>query len=318
MGQHRVTEFYLRGFSQRHGPRVLFEYSKSEGFAKEIKPKFASAASRIFAVEGPDENAAENFLGLVETRAKPVFQKLRNQVALEPDDQAALSQFIALSYVRSPRICEHFEQIRSLYTPEEIFTWLESPAGRIAWLLRNPTKHSRDYDGHLADYKRSVLNGVAPLPSKPAVNSQFRLLQHQGNWIAMLLRMSWCIEVACEGAFFLVGDEPLCARRPHQPFDPKYVPIASRDVEVSFPVNRRICLTARWAPEPKEPMRYIPVEQDRVDDLNVRTVVCAHRLFWSRERNARCDAYVGKVGGRSIVVTSPKTLEEFLNEPAKV
>jgi len=316
MGQHRVTEFYLRGFSQRRGPRVLFEYDKTSGFIAEIKPKFASAASGIFAIEGPDQNAAENFLGVVECRAKPVFDKLRNQLALEPDDHVALFQFVALSSVRSPRTCEHFEGIRSLFTEEAAFEWLRSPAAKIEWLLKNPSKHAQDYDHTVANYIQAVRNRYEPPPAKPPVNNQFRLLQFQPGWIAMLLKMPWRVEVACDGGFFLVGDEPLCARRPAQPFESKHVAIASPDAEVSFPVNRRMCLTARWADE-KKPLLYVPVDQSRVDEINLRTVVCAHSRFWSRERSSHCDAYVKEVDGRSIVMATPKTLEEFLNNPMR-
>ena len=191
MGQHRVTEFYLRGFSQRHGPRVLFEYDKALGFAKDIKPKFASAASGIFCVEGPNENAVENFLGAVEGRAKPVFVKLRNRLPVEPDDYAALAEFISITSVRSPRICEHFEKVRGLFTEEATIELLRSPAMKIAWLLKNSEKHARDYEPHVEDFIQSFQNGSAPLPSKPPVNDQFSLLQHKEEWIAMLLDMSW-------------------------------------------------------------------------------------------------------------------------------
>jgi hypothetical protein len=97
MEQHRVSEFYLRGFSRNSGPRILFEYDKVAGFAREIRPKKASAESKTaFAIEGSQPDRVENFFGTVESNAKPVFRRIRNQMALSAEDRTALSRFAAL------------------------------------------------------------------------------------------------------------------------------------------------------------------------------------------------------------------------------
>src|SRR5262245_32206883 len=116
-----------------------------------------------------------------------------------------------MAYVRSPRICGHFEKIRNLFTVEETIRWLQSPAAKIEWMLKNSKKLEHDYDHYFADCIQSLRRGNEASLYKPPVNKQFSLLQYQRGWITMLLDMSWRVEIACDEAFFLVGDEPMCA-----------------------------------------------------------------------------------------------------------
>jgi hypothetical protein len=311
MGQHRVSEFYLRGFTQRKGPRLLFEYSKATGAAWPITPKKASAESATaFSIEAPNPNIVESFLGAVEHRAKPVFDKIRIQLPLTDSDRIALSQFAALTYVRSTRTAENFENIRSLFTMNAIEDWLKGSGVRIDWMLQYPSATSADFDRAIDKFISNAKQaGYIPRPAK---NRQFSLLDYQQDWIDILLKMRWRVGVAPEGTFFVVGDEPLCARKPHDVFSPTYAPIADRDskVEVTFPLSRRMCLLADWLRDPVD-LFYANMSADVVREINIRTVLCSHKVFWSPACSDDCAGYIQTVGGRSVEIPTPPTLHEF-------
>jgi hypothetical protein len=182
-------------------------------------------------------------------------------------------------------------------------------------LLKNPALTSSQYNHDVGVFIRKIHDGTEQLP-KPPENYQLSLLKNNQQWVETLVQMFWTIEIAAQESFFIVGDEPLCSRRSGDLFSPQYAPVAQKDpdLEVTFPLSRRMCLVARWLGTITSP-KYETVPVQRVDELNIRTVLCAHHLFWSPVRTARCDEYVRLVGGRTIAVAEPpKNLSDFFEQ----
>jgi hypothetical protein len=136
------------------------------------------------------------------------------------------------------------------------------------------------------------------------------------DWTATLSRMHWAFAIAPPGHFFVVGDEPIACRIPGRPFDPAYVGIARSDLhaEVSFPITRAVCLVASWnSVGVQTACEYVPVPAARLDELNVRSVVVAHRSFFAPAQCPKCDLYVREVGGRGVSVNLPQNMNELFS-----
>lgn len=306
MLQHRVSKFYLRGFAPRRRKDCLQEYGKGIGFAREVTPDAASAETNAFVIDVPsDPYAVENFLQRVESQASRVISRVRGRMLLDADDRFVLSQFAALFLIRSSRRASEAEQLRNSITVEKMEEYLQLPSTKIQFLLANPNLHLTEFEAIACDYVGQVRSGLLPLPGIPK-NHHLSLISGAIQEGARLLAaMSWRFEIAGGGDFFVVADEPIIARRVGRIFDPHYVGFGRKDlnVEVSFPINRSICLVAHWGGKPSTD--YAQVGPERVRDLNLRSVVAAHTVFFSPQCSPQCIEYVREVGHRGVTMDIP-------------
>ena len=63
-------------------------------------------------------------------------------------------------------------------------------------------------------------------------------------------------------------------------------------------------------------MEYRAVNSDRVDELNVRSIIGAHRMFFAAEQHERCGRYIASVGNHSVTIEYPGDFISFMIEYA--
>jgi hypothetical protein len=318
MLQHRLAKFYLRGFTQRPGPRVLFEYEKSQGFRREIKPKFASTELDTFEVEGFEPREVEQFFGRVEGFAKQTFDTLRNRKDPTSLEREYLAVFMGLCFLRSSkRGAENDEFSTRLLDVSQVAEYCRSPATKIRYMLRHRQLTAAQYDEQAEDYIRRLRAGQVELP-RPPRGSELSLLQRAcTKWARCLEAADWSVEVAEGTDYFIVPDEPLVARRRGYPFDPTYVGISRGDlaVEITFPLNRRMCLVMRHSAASKS-VGFHAANSARIDEINLRSIVCAHKLIFSPVRSSAIESLIATVGTKEVTVPKPANLCAFLNDIA--
>ena len=150
------------------------------------------------------------------------------------------------------------------------------------------------------------------MPKLPPYSQSTLIPNVQNLWAPALACMDWTLETTSSKRFFLVSDEPFVVRVPSNPFDTAYVGLARGDlgVEVSFPISRTMCLIAKHKRSPD--IEYKEVATSRVDEINLRSVVSAHRLIYSPEKAPYVDGYIQTVGDRGYRMELPSDLPTLL------
>lgn len=315
MLQHRLAKFYLRGFTRRAGARVLQEYRKGLGFAREVSPKIASAEIDVFEVEGVASNTAERFFGRVETFAKGTFEVLRNRRQPTKLQREKLAVFMALCLVRSSKRAAENEELARNITLTTVTSWVRHPWTKIRWLLAHPRMTSVQYDEMADMYLHGLSRADIDLP-RPLRGDELSLVNSACmQWASCLEGTEWSVEIAEGANFFIVPDEPLVTRRKNNPFDPSYVGINRYDLgaETTFPLNRRMCLILAQG-ESAKPVTFHPASSARVEEINLRSIIAAHKLIFSPVRTEAVDKLVASVGEKSISLPMPEDLTDLLSD----
>jgi len=313
MLQHRLAKFYLSGFTRSSGARVLFEYEKSKGFCADVTPKRASAEVDIFEIEGADRHAAERFFSQVEGHAKKTFGALRIRRGPTQLEREFLSVFMALCFVRSSKREAETDAVFAGLEIEHIEQYFRRSDMKLKYMLDTPRTTAAQYDLEIQRYLDRLRRGELALP-RPKRGSQLSLVENAcTKWARCIEGMDWSVVVASGNDFFVVPDEPLVARRHGFPFDTGYVGISRGDleVEITFPLNRRMCLVARHGQQTKR-VAFGPATGALVDDINLRSVVCAHRLIFSPVRSASVEDLVRRVGAQGVMISPPSNFVYFL------
>jgi hypothetical protein len=267
----------------------------------------------VFEVDGVAPHTAERFFGRVETFAKETFVTLRSRKQPTKVEREKLAVFMALCLVRSSKRTAENGELAANLTLSQLASWVRDPWTKMRWMLQRPRVTATEYDEIAEQYLHGVACGEIALPA-PARGNELSLVRSAcTQWAAYLEGMEWYVEVADGPDFFVVADEPLVTRRRGHPFDPTYVGVGRHDLgaETTFPLNRRMCLVLGQG-DPANPVVFRPAASARVEEINLRSIVSAHRLIFSPARSESIDKLIGLVGDKSVKVDMPTDLVQFL------
>jgi hypothetical protein len=224
---------------------------------------------------------------------------------------------MALCYVRSSKRSSEADEFCSRVNVDQVSDYLRSTEAKIDYLLRNEVTVSQ-YEREVEDYIARLHAGALQLPLIPRRHELVLVERACSEWARCLESASWSVEIANRTDLFIVPDEPLVTRRKGYPFDPTYVGIARGDlgIETAFPLNRRMCLVLHFRGDDKS-VTYKAADSGRVDEINLRSVVCAHKLVFAPERSPRFDQLLQTVGSARVTVQMPATISELLAQSRK-
>ena len=309
--QHRITEWYLRGFSYAtasSGPQ-LATYNKRTGtFGTAYPPSFlarlnnhsaeieqalsrietpaASAVRALLARVAPlapglyalgDEDAPDADLEFLEAG---LFEDVKvtvpaRQIRLpEPTEQLALAKFLVLMFTRSPKS--------------------EEGAVRAAAFARAGVLETADRFGIHLD--RAALEVIDD--DDAAAAARWVGLRHADEWANVLCSRLWWIVCAPDDEGFVVGDSPVVSAMALG-HDAEWQPlVGDGSVIVAFPLSPRVALLVSGPLMP-------------VSDLSLVAWVNRTSWRWAEEyvaadSRARLEAVMASVpGGKDATVTFP-------------
>jgi len=271
VNHHYLPRTYLRRFTFRRPPDLLWEYDKSTGLAAPSTPKKCGCEAYYHAFEKEDgtldTDSIETDLSRIETQMAGVYETLRHQRPLSPSEWTAFYTFAGVMLVRVPGFVANIQNFASkvLSRSFEIMKTTESFQKRSEELGIPREK--------LLGMKATARRDFALLMSLRAMRTPIEAFSEMG----------WKFLVAPPDHYFITGDNPVFYLAPGQPQRGFYrAGLAHQDIEVTFPLSRKVCALGAWKTADAV---YENANPRLVNIANIRTAMAAHRYLYAPENN---------------------------------
>ena len=267
---HYNPQVYLRQFVNPASKKALWEYDVQTGSVIESTPKDSGCEDYYHSFEEGggvrDNDSIEQSFHIIENQLPKLFEVVRNQQAVTNDIWSNLFLFAALQRSRCPKALYSFRN------------GMSEAYAQIFEIL----KQSPDFDEEMS--KRGLNpHEVRAEEFKITANKDATLLLllstfANGNLVRLFARMKWAFLIAPPGKYFFTSDDPVCCwaepdKRQFGPIGPGH-----SDVEITFPLSRRVCAFAHWESVP--PVLYYHLPSKNVDAVNYRTVMNGWRFVY--------------------------------------
>lgn len=276
--QHTVSRFYLKGFAQESGDRILWRYGKDGTGPNRISPRDATTESHFYSVKRADgtwDISIEQKLCEIETETAPALRRLAIRETLRKGDREKIAYFVALLFFRVSAVAEHSRRDAArMQTVEGTTKFVEADRDHLERLVSK-----EEIDAFIEEVQERGF-GVTPHEKQHLLLLGSSARKATRN----LLLMQWHVCRPPQGGFFITSDNPAFARRPHSLLDPYAVGIQRDDlgVEIGFPLSRSAYLLASWKAMPARHAGAVSAQ--RVRELNRRTVLSATEYVFSPKR----------------------------------
>ncbi len=267
VSHHYNPQVYLRQFVNPASKRELWEFNLESGQVKKSTPKDSGCEDFYHSITRPDgsrdNESLENAFHPIENNLPKLFKALRNGAPLSLSEFETFIHFAALQRARCPR-ARHLMQ----ETLGEVYEWVSNVKDSKTTSASEPIrKHSFDEQARKEFTLLSMLSAFS-----------------EGDMPNLLRQIEWTFLRAPAGSYFFTNDDPLCCWPPpgtsilYRGIGP-----ADKDVEITFPLSRRICAVGVWKPFcPKE---YLPITAKQVSAINYRTVANSWHFVYGPTRN---------------------------------
>jgi Protein of unknown function (DUF4238) len=263
ISHHFNPQVYLRQFTSPKAKNELWEYDLVTGLAKKSAPKDCGCEDfyHSFTREGGerDNDTIEKSFSSVENNLPGLFKTIRNRKPFSVELEAVFFLLAAIQRARSPRMIYSLQKgLKKLYEG----TW-------------EMLKHTPNFDRAMTA-RRLEPDKVREMEFDITPNrdiSLLKLLDRSDKFARCLARMNWEFLCAPPDRYFFTSDDPVCCwalRENGRPFGA--IGPVDADVEITFPLSRRICALGSWK-EPSFPLQnYRLLSVSDVDVINSRTV----------------------------------------------
>lgn len=278
-GHHYITEGYQRLFgNDREFVWVLDATDK----LFETNPTNVFKEGYFYRVKLPGGGGTlvvEKTLGQIEGQfVALVRDKIEKKLTLAAEDRAYVAMFVAAMLTRTKIQREHMrgelEKLKlsmqgwkkqfEMMSPEERATAAATPSGGGTSISMDDLQTGlEDFDSHHSTMILSTIDHAAPL----------------------LEKMNWTFLEAPDGKEFITSDNPFCMCAPAR--EKEYgigafgasAGLTDGDVEVTFPLSKRVALAALWKDRPWS--EYEVADDRMVDQINIRSARTADSLISS-------------------------------------
>jgi len=312
---HYVPQLYLRFFAvAREGARTptFWVYDKKDGCQPRPQTPINTAVeSGFYDLEHEGVRVpVEEMLGMIESAARPILERLSRGEAPRDSDLPLLARFLSHMHVRGPRHIKAVEEHGTILAREMIKHAANDSDEEIRIALEETGGAGRMTVEEVRDWYRKADTKVKGLVAPMGYWLAHSL--HQAPTIEeILLQMEWTTCSGPDDGTFLTGDTPVCPRtrwgRSQVNFGGGF---ANPNTEVTFPLNDRTCL---WLTHWRKPA-WLPMKAGWVREINRRTAHIAERYVIAPRRSPAIDALVEK---SRVSVSLPKFDKKVIAEEYK-
>jgi hypothetical protein len=290
---HYLPRFYLDGFADpRDG--CIWVYEKGKGEVIRTTSRRHAVERHYYSFTKPDgtkdSDTIEDCFSDVEMHVPPIIRKLEAREVLNDNDRHIFSMFLGLMMTRVPNFRKNIEKMyaamtdqfnRVLASDESAFrTAMEKYERETGDVSNIPIEKMRQYV--LSDEYKIV---ATPAASLPHVGMGFDLAP-------VFYGMTWTLIPATEDYKFVTSDNPLYYTDPtHDPHSPYGVGLSHKNIEITFPITRKVALLATWD---RAPTGYIRSLSQIVKAISGRTVMAAERYVYSSQHSPGLSRLVQK------------------------
>lgn len=284
--QHFVPQHLLRKFaSERGGKHYVFQLEAGRGANRRVDVATAASNRHFYAwitEEGTRNNQIEGYLSWVEGYAAPALERfLEAPDKLTDADRGTLSYFLALQYQRTPEAARLTAATQDTTMRMLLASDLADPA-RFAQesRARLGDEGEKLSDEELEEVRHSLLDDLrtgATGFANPQAHALHAGLQLASSALYFIFGMSWELVL---GEGFVTSDRAvfLYDPSPSFPWSSEGL-LSSDDAQTVFPLSDTACLILRPS---GERITTRPIDQERVEEINLRTYGWAGRFIFGR------------------------------------
>lgn len=278
-GQHYVPRFYLKGFTDKN--KVLWVCEKFKPI-RPSKPKCEAHRPDYYTVlrNGERDERGEAILKDVESKAAPIIRKLASrQYVLTPENASHLIIFVAFMFGRVPSWRENLMNLAKKIA-RDIHVRTASDREKFHKLCQDFEKSAGKPLGlDVEEFRQEILRGEYDIVPSDGFNlgSMFKSIL---TVLGLLKEFGYQGLYAPEGIYFLTSDAPVFTLLPDGGGEATVgAGFGWPNIEVYFPLNKRVCLKLRRGIEPLG-MEISPKYAEAINRLVMAT---ATRYLYSSE-----------------------------------
>lgn len=264
MGDHYAPRKYLLGFCDADDKIWVYDRVRKNSF----RTTLVNVAQENGFYSPEDERDLNQ---LVEMPANYVLNKLRDGIAISPDDREKLAVYIATFMHRVP-YSRSFAA--SLATPALFAEYIDKIKDEIKKRGEELGIDAAIIDQRMTDVE-AVRMKYADNPAA-AVAEQIRSPWPGEKICQAVFGMKWRLLTTCGPSFFLTSDNPV--------FTFHSLGFAHAESELTFPVSTKLVLHGSW--QDIRGNEIVPIDQQWVKEMNRRTASKSTRfLFYHKREN---------------------------------
>ncbi len=258
ISHHYNPQVYLRQFAHK---KEFWEYDLTNGTAEKSTPQESGCEDYYHSFIGSDgqrdDDTLEKSFFSIENRLPELFEAIRHLKPISDELKGVFFWFAAIQRARSPKMIASIQKgLKKLHEA----TW-------------EMVKHTPHFDRWM------IARGLEPDKVREA---EFEIQPSRGHSLLMLLerseiltecfaKMKWAFLCAPPDKFFFTNDDPVCCWSPPDKRGPLGdVGPETPEVEITFPLSRRICAYGSWN---LSPPLYSEMSSQQMNGINFRTIL---------------------------------------------
>jgi len=284
---HYVPRFYLEGFVdprlERKGQKMLWVY-EADREPRTSLPKNAAFENYFYVCkqEGRKAFSIEESLAQIESFTAPVLQRLGSgDFTLSAQERGEFAGFLALMFTRVPFFHDATDRMAATLADWQMKVLASRPGALEQVLKGYEEKTGEKLKADAGELREFLSRGEYTVEQKSRGYTIRTMFEMMGMLMPVIEDMKWTLLTSDGAEMFLTSDNPVALHDPavRPPYGVGFA--SSRYAEFTFPINRHVCLLARWQGEEGR----FGLSDAHVRTVNKRTIVRASRYVFAAEKS---------------------------------
>lgn len=282
---HYLPQSYLKGFIDPNNKPYVWIYEKGGDLIKPASVRHIAVHKNYYSFKKEDgttnRHSFETGFEKIESITAPAIKKIINYEDLRGLDRSHVATFLSLSMLRVPSFRDNIKSIiESDY--KAYSKHLASDENRFEDFTKSAKNEVGLSNIELDELRTYVLKGEYKIEVDKDRSLGF-ILSNIFEIAQAIHSLDWNFWVAPNRYKFVTCDNPLFYFNPQRKlFDQKGVGFQDRQVELSFPLSKDIAIFASWK---LKNGKYININENKVKEINRRTIISANRFIYSSKKS---------------------------------
>lgn len=282
MDQHYVPEMHLKRFVGTQPPGHVWTYDAIKEEVRSSIPKETGFQRHFYSVQKEDgtmDTRIESFLSEFETRAGPVYENLLNGELPENQQKAHFSEFLALSYSRTPTMRRINGELYGRSMQSIAYAYGANPSAFDKFVEDYEKKEGKLLDKQEKEKLRQSLIDPSAYIQQVSKEKTLDAIGLADKLAPMFYNMDWTLLIPSHG-FFITSDNPLLRQIHYSAYHPIYGDggFANKTARVTFPLSPKLMLLLTWK---KNSSQIINVNRNFVDQINAARSSHSERYLYA-------------------------------------
>jgi ATP-dependent exoDNAse (exonuclease V) alpha subunit len=241
-GHHYLPQFYLRNFCKNNLLRI---YDRELNQYRNQTPKHLALINDYYTIEGPQgekNTEIEKYFSLLESKTKPILDKIDNDTVLVEEEKEILATFIAFLKTRVPDFEKTINEFTEKSADKINKLLFSSKASAAAFLKDYEEKTGEKLNVSPDGLVEFVQSGEYSLEQKNRGYTLSMMLDVAKRGIKFFLNMDWLFLQAPSKTSFITSDNPFTLIPPTNHNHFYGVGILTPGAKKIIPLTQKTCL----------------------------------------------------------------------------